>query len=130
MSELASTDLHGRRILVAEDEYMIAQEIVDALSDVGATILGPVSRLKDAIRLLTMENRIDGALLDVNLSNEAIWPVVDALQARAVPLVLATGYDTSAIPAAYAGLPRCEKPATGQDLARTLAKVITDVTRG
>ena len=71
---------------------------------------------------------IDGALLDVNLGNEAIWPVVDTLLARNVPLVLATGYDASAIPAAYVGLPRCEKPATGQALARVLARVLATTT--
>ena len=73
---------------------------------------------------LWLGNQIDGALLDVNLGNEAIWPVVDALLARHVPLVLATGYDASAIPPAYAGLPRCEKPATGQELVRALARTL------
>lgn len=114
--------LRGRRVLVVEDEYMIAQEIADALADAGADILGPIPRLVDAARLIASEDRIDGALLDVNLGNEPIWPVLDALLARDVRLVLATGYDASAIPSAYADLPRLEKPASGKDLVRALAR--------
>lgn len=112
--------LQGCRVLVAEDEYMIAEE----LSDAGAQTLGPVSSVCDATRLIAAEEQIDGALLDVNLGNKGIWPVVELLLARSVPLVLATGYDASAIPQAYAQLPRCEKPVSGQDLARALAQLL------
>ena len=121
----AMVSLRGCRILVVEDEYMIAQEIAGVLADAGAEVLGPAPRLAAATRLVALEDRIDGALLDVNLGNEAIWPVVDTLLARGVPLVLATGYDANAIPAAYASLPRCEKPASGQNLAANLARVLT-----
>ena len=117
--------LANRRVLVAEDEYMIAEEIATVLGDAGAEVLGPVPRVADALRLLAAESRIDGALLDVNLGSEAVWPVVDALLARGVPVVLASGYNASAIPAAYACLPRCEKPTAGHDLARALARVMT-----
>ena len=117
--------LANRRVLVAEDEYMIAEEIATVLGDAGAEALGPVPRVADALRLLAAENRIDGALLDVNLGGEAVWPVVDALLARGVPVVLASGYDASAIPAAYARLPRCQKPATGHDLARALVRAMS-----
>ena len=116
--------LANRRVLVAEDEYLIAEEITTVLADAGAEALGPVPGVADALHLLATESRIDGALLDVNLGGEAVWPVVDALLARGVPVVLASGYDASAIPKLYAGLPRCEKPATGRDLARALARVL------
>jgi len=116
--------LQGRRVLMVEDEYMIAEEIASVLGDAGADVLGPVPSVNDAMRLVAAEDRMDCALLDVNLGNETIWPVVDALLARGVPLVLATGYDAGAIPKAYAHLPHCEKPASGQDLARALARVL------
>ncbi len=122
--------LKGRRILVAEDEYMIAQEVVDVLSKAGAETVGPVPRISEAMQLIATENRIDCALLDVNLANEAIWPVVDMLLARGVPLVLATGYDASAIPPAYADLPRCEKPTSGQELAHALSRVLASADPG
>ena len=63
-------------------------------------------------------------MLDVNLRGEAIWPVVDALLSRDVSVVLATGYDASALPGAYAHLPRCEKPTSGRALIRALAHVL------
>lgn len=122
----ATLALRDCRILVAEDEYMIAQEIAGVLADAGAETLGPAPRLAAAARLIAAEDHIDGALLDVNLGNEAIWPVVDMLLARHIPIVLATGYDASAIPSAYAGLPRFEKPITGQDLARALTRALAD----
>src|SRR5947209_6584407 len=95
------TVLRGRRILVVEDEYIIACEIADLLSDAGADVLGPVPDVGAAMQLIAQEQLIDGALLDVNLKNERVWPIADALRARHVPVVLATGYDKDAIPAAY-----------------------------
>ena len=124
-ASMAQAGLQGRRILVAEDEYMIAEEISEVLGEAGAEVLGPVASVSNAMHLITADHRIHGALLDVNLGNEAIWPVVDTLLARGVPLVLATGYDASAIPQIYLHLPRCEKPASGQDLARVLAQIVT-----
>lgn len=119
--------LRGRRILVVEDEYMIAKEIADELWDAGAETLGPVSRIGDAFQLIETEERMDAALLGVNLGNVAAWPVVDALLACRVPVILATGYDANAIPHAYAHLPRCEKPMTAPDLIRVLAQILVPV---
>ena len=116
--------LRGCRILLAEDEYMIVQGIIEVLLNAGAEVLGPVPSVRDAENLIATESRIHGALLDVNLGNEAIWTVVDSLLAREVPLVLVTGYDASAIPSAYAHLPRCEKPVSGSDLIHTIARTL------
>ena len=124
MTETAMAALRGRRILVAEDEYMIAQEIDETLSDAGAETLGPVSSVGEALHLIGSQRRIDGALLDVNLRNEPIWPVVTALLQRNVPIVLTTGYDASVIPRSYVHLPRCEKPTTPRNLARALTHAL------
>jgi CheY-like chemotaxis protein len=124
MIDPAQAALRGSRILVAEDEYMIAQEVASMLADAGAETLGPVPRVSDAVRLIVSEERIDGALLDVNLYNEAIWPAVDLLLTRRIPTLLATGYDANAIPAAYAHLPRHEKPISGRDIGRALARML------
>ena len=116
--------LLDRHILVVEDEYMIAEEIVEVLSHAGARTLGPIPTIGGAMALVAVGDRIDAALLDVNVGSRPIWPVVDALLARSVPLVLSTGYDTNAIPQAYAHLPRCEKPTSGRDLVQALARVL------
>ncbi len=118
----AAARLDDQHILVAEDEYAIANAITTVLVDAGAKVLGPVPSVARALRMATAPGRLDVALLDVNLRDEAIWPVVDALQARGVPVVLATGYDRSATPQAYACLPRCEKPVRGRELVRLLAR--------
>jgi len=118
------TALQGCRILVVEDEYMIAEEVAVDLSDAGVDVLGPVPTVSDALHMIGAADLIDCALLDVNLGMEPIWPVVDALLARQVPLLLATGYDACAIPQTYAHLPRCEKPASGKDIVRALSQVL------
>ena len=113
--------LQGRRILVVEDEYMIAREIAETLADAGVDVIGPVPGVGDAMQIIAEERQIDGALLDVNLRSEPVWIVVDALRLRNIPVVLATGYDQDVIPKAYSDLPRREKPVNRQDLLEALA---------
>ncbi|MBV9783442.1 MAG: response regulator [Acidisphaera sp.] len=113
-------DLAGRRVLVVENEYLIAEALREALEDAGAGVLGPVPDVAAALNLLAAGAAPDGAVLDVNLGDEMAWPVADALLARGVPFVLATGYDASVIPARYAGVRRCEKPADLDEIARAL----------
>ena len=93
------------------------------LEECGAEVIGPAGSVKDALGLVEKNGeRIDGAVLDVNLRNEPVYPVADALAAQGLPFVFTTGYDTLAIPEAYAGVPRCEKPVDIAQLVRLLAK--------
>ena len=118
--------LRGKRILVAEDEYFIADAVVEMLEEEGAVVVGPVATVDAASRLAAaQETGLDAALLDVNLNGRMIWPVLDLLAERGVPVVLATGYEAGAVPQAYSHLPRCEKPVMVRDLLRTLAKRIS-----
>lgn len=102
--------LDGWTILVAEDEYLVALDVARFLEAAGATIVGPAPRVKQSLALVATGERLDAAVLDINLAGEAIYPVAAALIRRKVPIVFATGYDASAIPAAYADITRCEKP--------------------
>lgn len=111
--------LRGSRILVAEDEFFIADEIARALAAAGAEVMGPVPDVGRG--LVEAAGRPDAALLDVNLQGMMVWPLLDALLTRGVPVLLATGYDSGVIPAAYAGVPRYEKPVAPEDLVRALA---------
>ncbi|WP_414470621.1 response regulator [Microvirga sp. M2] len=112
--------LQGRRILVVEDEYMMAEDLQRDLQQVGAEVVGPVPSVTDALRLLAMEETIDGAILDVSLRGEKAYPVADALRERGVPFVLATGYEQWALPEAYRDVPRCDKPVDLRHMARAL----------
>jgi ActR/RegA family two-component response regulator len=123
MAEPRADALRGRRLLVVEDEYLIAAALERALEDRGAEVVGPAGSVEGALRLVEAEgDRLDGAVLDINLRDERVYPVADALAARGVPFVFLTGYDAQVIPDTYAGVPRSEKPVSTALLARTLLK--------
>ena len=116
-----SKALHGRRVLLVEDEFLIASDLVRLLRQQGAEVLGPASSVRAALDLLQGAAEPDGAVLDVNLRGEMAFPVADALHARGVPFVFATGYTNEMIPARYASVPCCEKPFEGPEIVRALA---------
>lgn len=120
MADQDTACLGGRRVLVVEDDYMIAMDVVDVLRGCGAAIVGPVATVEEALHLIQSE-KIDGASLDINLAGERVYPVADALAARGVPFIFASGYDPNVIPAIYANVPQCDKPVNGRVLAKTLA---------
>lgn len=121
MAEAQFDALRGRRLLVVEDEYIIAADLARTLEERGIDVVGPVGSVEEALELVETGDRLDGAILDVNLGGEKVYRVADALIARAVPFVFATGYDAFMTPQAYAGVPRCEKPVDTAVLARVMA---------
>ncbi|WP_246018327.1 response regulator [Pelagibacterium montanilacus] len=122
MTEAVPAILQGLRILVIEDEYTIADDLARNLRREGAEVLGPAPSLARARELIKTKDDIHGAVLDIHLKGEMVWPIADSLLARSVPIVFATGYDADAIPQRFAHLPRCEKPAAVHDLARALVQ--------
>lgn len=116
---MAPEGLAGRRVLLAEDEYFIAADMADAFESCGAEVVGPASSVDEAYRL-TCSTAIDGAVLDVNLRGETIFPVAEALGERGVPFVFATGYDSESIPARFSHIVRCEKPVNAYRIAEAL----------
>jgi len=113
--------LEGRRILVVEDDYLVAQLLVDLLEDAGATVIGPVGWIDEAVALIEDESqKFDGAILDVNVHGKKSYPVADALAARSVGFVFATGYDAGVIEGKYRRYPRCEKPFSAPALVAAL----------
>ena len=93
--------LAGRRVLLVEDDYFIADELRRDFAKTGAEVLGPVGRVDEALALIDKSAHIDGAVLDVKLHDEMVYPVADALLERGVPFVFATGYERAQIPAPY-----------------------------
>jgi CheY-like chemotaxis protein len=122
--ETAAT-LQGRRILVIDDDYLVAMVVVGFLEEAGAEILGPIGQADEAIAFIKANGiAIDGAVLDVNLHGSKSYPVADALAESEIGFVFATGYGADAVDGDYRKYPRCEKPFNGVSLIGALAKAI------
>lgn len=110
----------GRHVLIVEDDFFVADDLVASLEELGARVVGPVASVRGALDLIGKGQRLDGAVLDINLQGEMAFPVADALTERAVSFVFTTGYDRSIIPARFAGVVACEKPFNTEQLARAM----------
>lgn len=119
--------LAGKRVLVVEDEAIIAGMIEDMLTDLGAAVVGPAGTLAKAVELASSET-IDAAMLDVNLRSERIEPVVETLRGRGVPFVLATGYGAAAA-VGMDGAIVVEKPFTRDALESALTTALRALAR-
>ena len=111
--------LRGRHILLVEDEYFIACAMQCGLEDAGAWVVGPAAFVGDALALLDTE-LVDGAVLDVSLDNEKVFPVAEALTARGIPFVFTTGFSASDLPPKWRHVARFEKPVNPPTVARAL----------
>jgi len=107
--------LEARRVLVVEDQYYLAADICDWLTDAGAKVLGPARNVQQASDLLKRE-AIDVAVVDINLGTGPTYVLAEELSGRAVPFLFATGYDQAAIPSEFQNAPRIEKPFSGSAL--------------
>lgn len=101
--------LAGRRILVVEDEMMVAMVLETMLDDAACRIVGPFGRLAQALASAQRDS-IDAALLDVNLHGEQVFPVADALAQRNIPFVFVTGYGAGGLPPRFKNRPALTKP--------------------
>ena len=121
--DLAGRDLAGLRILVVEDEWMVAMMIQDALRQWKCEIIGPVPTIDLALAAI-QRHTLDGALLDTNLNGRVITPVAEELSARAVPFIMVTGYASSPVDAEVVRTaPRITKPFADKQLAETMMEV-------
>lgn len=116
--------LADRRVLVVEDEALIAMDVEALLASEGCLVIGPVSNVLDALLILKKTQKLDGALLDVNLGHEQAFPVADALAAANVPFVLVSGYSALSIPLAHRNRPLVTKPYLDNMLLNTLCDLI------
>jgi CheY-like chemotaxis protein len=116
------SSLAGKRILLVEDEFIIAAMAEDMLTGLGATVIGPASTIATALRLAESD-RIDAAVLDVNMDGERIDPVADVLRARNIPIVFATGYGDGAL-GGVREAQVLDKPYTQEQLVDALARAL------
>lgn len=112
--------LFGRRILVVEDDFLIAEEVRHDLEQAGAVVVGPAPSVEKALRLLDVDPAIEAAVLDVNLNGEQSFPVAARLRAAAIPFLFATGYNPADLPAEWRQAPVVTKPLEIAHVARLL----------
>lgn len=107
-----SEALAGRRILIVEDESLVAMLLETILEDMGCTPVGPISTVDDALAQVEGAEPLDAALLDVNVAGRQVFPVAQALKDRGVPFVFSTGYGEGGLPDEWRGQATIQKPFT------------------
>jgi PAS domain S-box-containing protein len=103
------TVLTGNRILVVEDEALVAMALRESLDQLGYTIVGPYSRVTDAMIALR-RNQVDAAVLDINIGGQLVYPLADILAAENIPFVFVTGYGTEELQSRFSSVPILQKP--------------------
>ncbi len=111
-----------RRILVVEDEALLAMMIEDMLTEAGYEVVGPAPRLEDALEL-ARNAAFDIAILDMNLAGVSSIPVADVLRSRGIPYVFATGYGNRAETGDHGDAVTVSKPFTIDDLGRAFERL-------
>jgi CheY-like chemotaxis protein len=119
-SSLPWPALAGLRVLVVEDEILVAMAIEDMLNDFGCDTVGQASNITEALSTIRQIAQIDVAVLDVNLAGEKIYPVSDALYARGVPFVFSTGFGPADLMHRYPACRLVNKPYRPDALAQAL----------
>ena len=116
--------LQGRRVLVIEDESLVAMLLETILDDMGCAVVGPESNIDDGLLAVTTEGALDAALLDVNVAGREVFPVAEALRARGVPFVFSTGYGEAGLPDHWRGHPTIQKPFTESAIRDALMRAM------
>jgi CheY-like chemotaxis protein len=123
MTSTANGAFSGLRVLVVEDETVVAMLIEDMLAELGCTVVGTASRLSKALQLLERVEA-DIAVLDVNLAGEEVYPVAEMLASQNLPFVFATGYGSGGVREAWRDRPTLEKPFQRPQIRRVLSEAI------
>jgi CheY-like chemotaxis protein len=110
----------AQRILLAEDEVLVAADVETMLKELGCEVVGPVATVAEVERLAAVEP-LDGAVLDVNLRGVRVFGALSVLRARQIPVILSSGYESSALfPEEFRELPVLVKPYDRGELAALL----------
>jgi CheY-like chemotaxis protein len=113
---------NGKRVLVVEDEALVAMLLEDLLADLGCMVIGPAANCAQAFVLLAKYGLPDGAVLDVNLGGEKVFPLADVLVAKKVPFVFTTGYGDGFVEERFTAVEKLSKPFEPRRLQSVLAK--------
>jgi CheY-like chemotaxis protein len=120
---LSKRELLNRKVLVVEDEMMIAMLIEDMLDEFGCKLVGPATNVPRALELIGKES-IAVAVLDLNLDGKDTYAIADALQRKNVPFIFATGYGSTGLRQEYGNRPVLQKPFQARDLETALTEAL------
>jgi PAS domain S-box-containing protein len=109
--------VEGNRVLVVEDEALVAMVVTDALTELGYQVVGPFSRPPDALAAIK-SGPVDAAVLDINLAGTLVYPIAEELAARGVPFIFVTGYGVESVDKRFAHVPVLPKPIERETLQR------------
>ena len=112
----------GLKVLVIEDEFLITMLLEDILDDLGCTLAGSATNIRQAAELVS-EVVADAAILDVNLGGDPVFPIAQQLTERQVPIIFASGYGSTTLPERWQNFPTLPKPFTADQVATALRKV-------
>ncbi|MBC7139104.1 MAG: response regulator [Defluviimonas sp.] len=116
--------LEGKKIMVVEDEALLALDLAMTMEELGAAVVGPCYRLGPALDLVK-SMKVDGAILDVDLNGETVFPLARFLEEQGVPFVFHTGRaDPVSLLAAFKQALICTKPSTPERIAACLAEAL------
>jgi CheY-like chemotaxis protein len=114
---------HSCRVLVVEDEALIAMLVEDMIHDSGGEMVGPAAKLSDAVDL-ARNAQADVALLDLNLGGALAYPVADVLRQRGVPIVFTSGYGSAALIHRFQDCPILDKPFDQRSLEQAIGTAL------
>ena len=119
-------DARPLKVLVVEDESLVALDIENMLEEMGCKVVASVPRL---VRALDLASRLDFdlAVLDINLAGEVVYPLAFRLAARGIPFVFSTGYSTASLPPELSDRPILKKPVMLANLKRAVAQTRTGI---
>ena len=116
-------ELRGLRVLVVEDEALIAFLLEDLLAELGCRVVGPAARLGAALALARDED-LDCAILDVNIGGEPVHPVAEILAERGIPFIFATGYGEARGESRFGRRPVLAKPFKPEEICDALTRLL------
>ena len=111
------------RILIVEDEPLIAFEVEQTLTDAGFEIVGVAARVEEALAMID-DGALDAAVLDANLNRISAAPIAIALTARGLPFVVTTGYTREQLPDGFKAGALIEKPCLPEQIIEALTAVL------
>jgi CheY-like chemotaxis protein len=123
MRNLSERGLTNCKVLVVEDEMMIAMLIEDMLEEFGCRLVGPATSVPHALELIGKE-QVELAVLDVNLDGQDTYAIADALRQKNVPFIFATGYGSTGLRKEYGNRPVLQKPFQTKALETALAQAL------